>query len=481
MIDENDPLRNVLGDASEGLRHQLDSQPIPEFRPPNDTARRAAMVAVAVVAGFAAWLGLRPDDTTQLDVTAPEPGTAETTSTPPSSSADPVETLDVLLAQWRPETGFDDRTPVADSERPPLGTWVAEPTWRTPIRRVTDTAGARFHRLQSAARPIVGPDGSLLTRRDEEWVLVESDPAEQRLTTLPRDAEPLWLPDGSVVHLAGADASSGELRLHRTVLGEEATVFVDLSDSIRATIPTASYVGSRDTGAPSGDGSRMAWAIYDETEAVVGFALVDLDEQRLLAAGPAPSDELGTFEYVSVSVSGRHVVAGYAEGVVVYDESIDEQRRIDQQPDRPALAQTADGADVLITANFDSATDDVGWIVTIGLDDGVSRRIHELFDGANTAIDFGVAPDRPGWVVASTFDCKQAVAWSCDRVLLLDIDDGTIVNLAHTYSCAESIFAEPLAVPNADLTAVWFNSDAGSCTDAAEIYEIHIPERAFDS
>ena len=123
-----------------------------------------------------------------------------------------------------------------------------------------------------------------------------------------------------------------------------------------------------------------------------------------------------------------------------------------------------------------TASENGGFVVAVDLVTGQTTRYFDLYDGTNTSIHFsGKAYNRPGWILVSTYNCKVDDGWACEKVFALDLADGTIVNLAHTYNCGAEYWTETHAVTNRDLTRVYFNSDAGSCGTNAEVYRIDVP------
>jgi len=140
------------------------------------------------------------------------------------------------------------------------------------------------------------------------------------------------------------------------------------------------------------------------------------------------------------------------------------------------MALAADGTDSYVYIDF-SADRDGGWLVAVDLATLQRTRLVDLYNDANTSIHVsGKGYDRPGWVVVSTYNCKVPGAWSCEKVMLVDIG-GTdrAYDLAHTYNCGDGYWTETHAVVNRSFTRVYFNSDAGSCGIDAEVYELTLP------
>lgn len=249
----------------------------------------------------------------------------------------------------------------------------------------------------------------------------------------------------------------------------------DLTARVRAIWPTALYMKDRAEGSPSSDGSRYAWIVYDDSESPLGLISYDLASDVLVGTVEARTDS-GQLDWVSASVTGDFVGAGYTEGTFVYGPSLADERRINSKGDHSDLALSADGADAYVFIDF-SAGPDGGWLVSVDLATLDRTRIFDIYDGANSSIHIsGKGYDRPGWVVASTYNCKVLGPWTCNKVFAVELaPGGRILNLAHTYNCGEDYWTEVHAVVNRAFGRIYFNSDGGSCGIDAEVYELTIP------
>ncbi len=320
----------------------------------------------------------------------------------------------------------------------------------------------------------------ILAQRGDDWTIVDRETGEFTVLALNRGSEPNWHPTNPelIRHLAGENASTGDMVLLETRIDGTSETLVDLREELTTALPGALYIHSSQLGAPSADSNRYVWAVYNDAENVIGFVTYDLASQEIVGLLEAvPTGELGVFDSVAMSKSGDSVVLAWADEMIVYDADFTNERRLGQGVSLYDLASSANGDDVLITTDLDSGRDSVGWVVTYNLDTGATTRLHDLFteEAGNASIDFsGAAIDRPGWVLASSYGCGDGTGWSCDRIMAWNVDDGTIVNLAHTYGCADSVFTEPRAVVNSDFTQGWFNTDFGSCGEDASVVEITI-------
>ena len=101
-----------------------------------------------------------------------------------------------------------------------------------------------------------------------------------------------------------------------------------------------------------------------------------------------------------------------------------------------------------------------------------------MYGGANTSIHVsGKGYNKPGWVVVSSYNCKNLGAWTCEKVMAVEIAEaGRVLNLAHTYNCGTNYWTEPHAVVNRDFTRIYFNTDHGSCGIDAEVMMLTVPD-----
>ena len=478
--------------ATGELREQVDIEPLPKFHDPYQNRQRAAFaLVVMLLVGVGSWAVLQDSSVDDADVAQPTPGTEAGTTTAPSTPDTGIDTTDTQPA---PGIGTEatDTQPVRPA--PGLLERTEDPAFGTTTRRLTSPASAesgeggegstsdaaRFHRLDSQSRPTVSADGRwILAQRDDQWTIVDRSTGEYQSVPINRDAQPSWHPTDAqaIRHLSGDNASTGDLLLYETRIDGTTSPVADLSERIREVFPEAVYIHARLQGAPSADGSRFAWAVFDEAETVIGFVAYDLTQDEIIGTFDGqPDGDLGLFNSIAISKNGDHVVLVYQTDIAVFDTGFTNERRLGHRSTRYDTVLTGENRDVLVTANYDAGHENAGWLVAHDLADGSVTRLHDLFDGGNPEIDIsGAAVDAPGWVLASTFGCGNTTEWACDRVMAMNIDDGTIINLALTNSCAQTSFAEPLAVTNTDLTLGWFNTDSGSCGEDASIIELEIP------
>ena len=377
--------------------------------------------------------------------------------------------------------GRDATAPSPAWTRPPLGVPYEDPVHATAVRRVTDADGTRFDRNTYSRRQAENADGShfLSYHGTSRYRVYERDSlALVRELDIHPDAEPQWHPrdPDRIRHIKGPSASSGDLRLYETRVSSGRTrIVADLTGRVRSAFPTATHMKDRAEGSPSADGNRYAWIVHDRSNEAIGIVSYDLAADQVLGTR-RPRRDAGRLDWVSTSPSGRHVVGGYETATVVFDSDLGNSRRINNKADHSDIALDAAGRDAYVYIDF-SINRDAGWLVSVDLATLERTRLIDLYAGANTSLHVsGKGYGKPGWVLVSTYDCKDAGAWTCDKVMAVEMKrEPRIVNLAHTYNCGQSYWTEPHAVVNRDFTRVYYNSDAGRCTTEAEVYELTLP------
>ncbi len=456
-------------------------------------AKNVGAVVLSVVAAVALYWGLiqdgdRPvlaDASSANGSVAPEPSNTSALQNVPDDSLDDDDSDSVEIDVAQRDMESDPIGPGPVEAGPALLDAQPDSDWGTLRRRLTavqqsgdgpsQSDGARFHRIHESGRSVVSPNEQwILAMREFDWTIVDRSTGEYRFLDLGRDSQPTWHPSepNTILHLAEND-----LALLSTEVGEGRTaVAADLRDRITSVLPDAAYFRAPKYGEPSQNGLRFAWAVFDVNEDLVGFATYDLSADVVLGIkGELPEGNIGDFHSTAIAKSGDTVVLAFAEVYVIYDVDFTNERYIEQRPQAYELALSATSEDVLVVANFDTGTFGTGWIVVHNLDDRQPTRLLNLYDNASTNIHFsGLAVDVPGWVLASTYKCRAPGAWSCDRIMALNIDDGSIINLAETNSCVRTDFAIPNAVVNRDFTRAWFNTNFGSCGEDASIVELEI-------
>lgn len=527
-MSHNDPLDSRLGSASDELRSQLSSAGVPDFTPrPRVAAPVAFIVALLFVGGAFAVSQLRPDTSqvdfvdeteqvTELPDTNDEPdndepdnaedSTDELTDPVDPNSARTTDSLTIAPADVTITIGQDATQPATDRTRPEIGEQRNDPAYGSIVTRLT-TAEGRFDRLDTNKRHLSNADGTLLLTHvddgtDEYINVLDLDTLTSTLRlNLTEEDEAAWHPTDPFVirHLSGRNANFGSLQLLETnVQTNEQTVLADLTERVQAIFPTATHMISTH-GRASVDGQTWAWIIRDDNETEIGAISYDLTTDSIIGSltdidpsdddrdfSPAVSASLansgpGSWLSTIVSPSGDYIVIEYEEVAIVHDLNFSDYRAIENTGDTADVVALANGGEAYVFTNFNSASEDSGFITSVDLQTFERTRLVDLFDDANTSVQIsGTATNTPGWVVVSTFDCKSGSPepWTCNKVIVIELGgENRVVPLAHTYSCATDSFSIPTASANADLSRIYFTSDSGQCdSEAGEVFEIVVPD-----
>ncbi len=377
--------------------------------------------------------------------------------------------------------GYDTTPPDPTWSRPPLREKRFDPVYGTQVRRRSDATGTRFNRNTYSRRQAESSRGKLFLtyHGDAEYHVTRLNGKHVATLDIHPDAEPQWHPVAQrfLRYLDGPNASTGSLKLNQVnVVKDTKVVLADLTSRAQAVWPDATYMKDRAEGSPSADGFRHAWIVYNSAEQPLGIISYDLKTNTVLGTRNLRTN-VGALDWVSMSPTGEYVVAGYGRGTYVYDADLRNERRINQKADHSDIALNNQGRDTYVYIDFSSGPN-AGWLVATDLDDLDETRIFDIYAGGNTSIHIsGKGYDKPGWVVASTYNCKDDTNWTCNKIFAVELEpNGRILNLAHTYNCGDSYWTEPHAVVNRTFTKVWFNSDGGSCGIDAEVYQLRLPD-----
>lgn len=456
-----------------------------------------AVVAVVGVTLAALWWGLGPE----IGQSAPNrslqpadspsaPATSDTTTStvgtapalaPFADESQPNRPTEPTAPEEEPVVVLDATPPDANWVRPELFEERADPVYGTTVTRVTSADGTRFNRNTYSRRNPENTDGTLFFSyhgEAEYRVYGVETGALVSVLAMHADAEPQWHPTNPLLirHIAGPNSSAGDLRLYELNLATGVTsVIADLTERVQTELPGASYLYDRAEGTPSADGTRYAWIVYNSAEQPLGLVSYDLAIDTI--GGVLAFDGRDTLraDWASATPSGDHVMASGTGGTYAYDFDLTNERKLHDDAEHSDIALSATGRDTYVYVDFSADTPTAGWVVAKDVVTGDATPLFDLYDDANTSIHVsGKAYDKPGWVIMSTYNCKDGGAWSCEKVFAVDFDNIAVVPLAHTYNCGESYWTEPHAASNRDMSRVYFNSDAGSCGIDAEVYRLDV-------
>ncbi|MCP5027720.1 MAG: hypothetical protein GY929_15710 [Actinomycetia bacterium] len=379
--------------------------------------------------------------------------------------------------------GYDATPPQAGWTKVDLGETYADPVYGSLVRRITTAEGTRFDRNPYSRRQAENADGTFFFsyHGDAAYHVYNRETLELvRSLDIHPDADPQWHPsDPEIIrHIAGPNSHVGDLRLYETdVASGTSGVVADLTARIQAVLPDALYMYDRAEGSPSASGDLYAWLVHNSDEEIIGMVAYDLAADEILGLTGSLRSAPDSLDWVSMSPTGTRVLAGYRDGTFAYDLDFTNELRLSETGEHSDIAIDSHGRDAYVHIDF-SAGVNGGWLLSTDLETGEHTRVFDLYDDANTSVHVsGKGYNRPGWVVVSTYNCKEPGAWSCHKVMAVELAaSGRVLNLAHTYNCGDSYWTETHASVNRDFTRVYFNSDGGSCGIDAEMMEITMPE-----
>ena len=404
---------------------------------------------------------------------------------PPVASADAGEARAGCTVPIASLPGDRSPTPVSTAARPALGESSVDTAHGTCVVRLTDHRDSRaggFARTIYSRSQAFSADGSrvLVYFRDGSWHTVDRRTSAD-LGRVPgivgAGAEPQWdALDPALLHFLD-DGGGPTLR---TVNVRTGRVTVAAEFGARLGIDGATRVTSGSSGSPSADQRWWAFAALDTGGRARGIVVWDRDADRIVARLDFAARGLPPTDTVSMSPSGDHVVAEWPAptGVRVFPRDLSGPgAKINAKGEHGDLARLPDGRDAYVSIDFSST----GWVYYVDLDAALAdpdtfgagrvELFHGYPDGSIHSIHFsGKAFDRPGWVLASTYDPRRepdgAPRWLHARLIAIELaPGGRTVGIAHARvrplrdGEGKIYFAEPHASANRDFTAVVWNSN----------------------
>ncbi|KAK1863953.1 hypothetical protein I4F81_006505 [Pyropia yezoensis] len=344
--------------------------------------------------------------------------------------------------------GTDATPPSATFTRPPLAEARLDAAYGSTVRRLTTatTAGGGGGIIDSPRTRVENADGTLFLARTKDTYAAYAVADGSLVAALPADARkgnPSWHPSDAAtvwyVESRSAKSPAPELRRFNVRTLAAGVAAGGAGSAIRggllAAYPAATAISTGSAGGGfSADGARHAWAVWSKTH-LLGLIAVDVPADAVL--GTASSPERGQLAEVSVSPSGEHVVVAWFEGTYVYDTAgMGGERLIHTRAELGAVvAGPPGGADVWVQSNLLSSTRNGGWLEAVDLATSARARLIDLFAAGTSVQVSGGAVGVPGWALVSTSGCKTPGAWTCNKLLAVNVASAVAVHLAHTHHC----------------------------------------------
>jgi hypothetical protein len=371
--------------------------------------------------------------------------------------------------------------PLPSLPKPRKGTAYDEPTFHTCVTRATDHAAEgidTFARHDYSRRQAFNADSSLflINSRDGGWYLYETKTLRKlhALEGLAGDAEPQWHPTDPNVLYYGYRNGGLEIMAIDARQNRSKGTFIDLRNQLPW--PHAARAWTKSEGAPSRDARYWGFQVETENFEIIGFAVWDAVAKKLLGTMPSKSRP----DHVSMSPSGRWFVVSGEEGTIAWSPDFRKRRVLHKKTEHSDLAIGANGHDYYVSIDYQVD----GNVFMVDIDTGERTDLFRTYvNGAAAAIHFsGKAYDKPGWVLASTYNDYGPSQWYMGKVFALELAANPRVYqlAAHHSAVKDAYFAEPQATVNRDFTLALFNSNWGvPASNDVDAYLIRIPKGAF--
>lgn len=379
-----------------------------------------------------------------------------------------------------------DNSPIVEIPKPTRAVPQADPAYGLTIQQATDAGdsdnGASWIRNDYSRRQAFNADESCYigVASNGYWWLYDTATRRpiMRLPSLAGSCEPIWHPSDPAhlyFHPTNGGMTLSELAIDAAGKSASARTVADF----RGKLPWADVARCwmKDEGAPSFDGRY--WCFQAETSdfRIRGAFVYDLAEGKVLGTRDLASRP----DHVSMSASGRFAVLSGdgSDGTTAYDrDTFEKVRQLHHKSEHSDLGLLPNGHDYYVSIDYQSGGGDVFYI---DIDTGEKKTLFPTYlAGSTTAIHFsGKAYERPGIACVSTYARNGQQQWFHDKVFLLDLLSGNIVNLCHHRSRG-TYYGEPHATISPSGRSVLFNSnwytgkDAGHCA-----YQVAVPDAAY--
>jgi len=370
--------------------------------------------------------------------------------------------------------------------KPVKGVTFTDPTYKTCMVRSTDHTAdgvSGFTRNDYARRQAFNSDSSkyIVYSLNGAWQLYDAK-TRSRLKALSGpagDAEPQWSSTNPDV-LYYIPTNGVGMKLNELTVSTGVTrTLGDFSARLKAKWAGANAAWTKSEGSPSKDGRYWCFMVDNASWGSVGVFTWDRDTNTILGSMNTNGERP---DHVSMSPSGNYcVVSGDgARGTVAYSRDFSASRKLLQKSEHSDIAIDANGDDVYVSVDYQSAKGDV---FMMNLRTGERTALFSTYvSGSATALHIsGKSFNKPGWVLLSTYGDYGGKQWLHKKIFAVQLKAAPkIYNLAFHHAVENGYWTEPHASVNRDFTKILFNSNWGSNSDTdIDAYMIEIPAGAL--
>ena len=299
----------------------------------------------------------------------------------------------------------------------------------------------------------------------------------KQLPGLAGDAEPQWHPtDPKALYYVPTNGGTRLLKLD--VTSGQTTTAADFAGKL----PWAgvAHIWTKSEGSPSADGRYWCFQAEDANFGTKGVFTYDLQTGQVLGTMNTTSRP----DHISMSPSGRwcvvsHLVEG--GGTVAWNTTFTQSRKVHHTSEHSDIALGADGHDVFVAVDYQSARGDM---FAFDIDTGVKTVLFPTYvNGTATAYHVsGKSYGKPGWVLVSTYAANGgSTQWLHERLFAVELKvNPRIVNIAQHHVKYAGYWTEPHASGNRDMSRILFNSNWGTTSDTdVDAYMVQLPQNAI--
>ena len=363
--------------------------------------------------------------------------------------------------------------------KPAINTPVLDGAYGTCIRRLTNNSvqpPAGFARHYYSRRQAWNADDTLMhiVALDGTTHLYDAiDFTYFKEIPIRMDSEFIWSDTNPNIayHM---DQYGGDKIYQRNVVTDEVITIADFSS--RWPYPGVTKGWTRGEGSPSENQRYWCMQLEDDNQNFFGVMIYDRLSDSIIASKTG-AELLNTSrpDHCSMSVSGNYCVISWLDQVVAFDQNLENRDVLQDKSSHSDLCRLSNGDDMYVSVDYNSNEGD---IFAINLNTGAKTVYFPIYiEGTSRALHFsGRGYEKKNWVVISAYANSGADKWIDEKIILLNLIDGTIVNLAFHQSIFNGYWTEPQATPNKSLTKIVYASNWNTDTQTnMDSYIITLP------
>lgn len=353
-----------------------------------------------------------------------------------------------------PETG----------DKPAVNAAFLDPAYQTCIKRLTDHATdppQGFARHYYSRRQAFNANNTVIhiVSHDGKTHLYDAlTHTYIKEIPLRMDSEIIW-DDTDPFIFYHTDQFGGDKLYRYNIETDADDIIADFS--FRWPLPGVSRAWTRGEGTPS-VGQRY-WCFQLENDDFEFQGVMVFDRVSNVIVSSKSGADLGNTsrpDHVSMSPTGDWCVVAWLDEVVRFDRNLENRAVLTGKSEHSDIVLMSNNTDSYISVDYQSNAGDVFSINLQTLEKTVYFPAY--IEGTSRALHFsGKATDKKDWVVMSAYANSGADQWIDEKIIALNLVDGTIVNIAFHRSIFNGYWTEAQATPDRQLERLVFSSNWG--------------------